>query len=143
MGKELCFEDVNVGDSIPPLVKNPTTRQLVMYAGASGDFYEIHYDHHFAVQGGLGEGVIVHGMLSMGWLAQMLTDWLPDWSLRKIDVRFASMARPGDTITCQGIITDKYQEDGKNFVDCEISCQNQDGAKTVMGTATAELPAKG
>ena len=34
-----------------------TTRQLVMYAGASGDYNRIHYDHHFAVEAGLG-GVI-------------------------------------------------------------------------------------
>jgi acyl dehydratase len=143
MAKELYYEDVNVGDEIPTLVKKPTTQQLVMYAGASGDFYQIHYDHHFAVNAGLSDGVIVHGMLSMGWLAQMLTDWLPDWALRKIDVRFAAMARPGDTISCKGKVTDKYQEDGKNFIDCEISCENQEGAKTVIGTATAELPSKG
>ncbi len=143
MGKELYFEDVNVGDDIPSLAKEPTTQQLVMYAGASGDFYQIHYDHHFAVNAGLNDGVIVHGMLSMGWVAQMLTDWLPDWGLRKIDVRFSAMAIPGDTITCKGKITEKYQENGKNYINCEISCENQEGAKTVMGTATAELPSKG
>ena len=57
----LYYDDVQVGDALPPLVKNPTTRQLVQYAGASGDYYEIHYDHHFAVQAGLKDGVIVHG----------------------------------------------------------------------------------
>lgn len=143
MAKKVSYEDIKVGDEIPKLVKNPTTQQLVMYAGASGDFYQIHYDHHFAVKGGLKDGVIVHGMLSMGWLAQMLTDWLPEWGLRKIDVRFAAMARPGDTITCRGTVSKKYQEEGKNYIDCEIFCENQDGARTVIGTATAELPLRG
>ncbi len=36
------LEDISVGDEIPPLTKSGTTRQLVMYAGASGDFKEIH-----------------------------------------------------------------------------------------------------
>ena len=45
-----------------------TTTQLVMYAGASGDFNRIHYDHPFAVQKGLG-GVIAHGMLTMAFAA--------------------------------------------------------------------------
>ena len=35
------YDDVQVGDAIPSLVKNPTTRQLVKYAGASGDYYEV------------------------------------------------------------------------------------------------------
>jgi flavin reductase (DIM6/NTAB) family NADH-FMN oxidoreductase RutF len=45
-----------------------TTTQLVMYAGASGDFNRIHYDHPFAVEKGLG-GVIAHGMLTMAFAA--------------------------------------------------------------------------
>ena len=73
----LYYDDVQVGDALPPLVKHPTTRQLVQYAGASGDLYEIHYDHHFAVKSGLKDGVIVHGLLTAGWLAQLMTDWLP------------------------------------------------------------------
>src|SRR5215510_603621 len=75
--QQLYYDDVQVGDALPPLVKNPTTRQLVQYAGASGDYYEIHYDHHFAVRSGLKDGVIVHGLLTAGWLAQLMTDWLP------------------------------------------------------------------
>ena len=59
--QQLYYDDVQVGDALPPLIKNPTTRQLVQYAGASGDYYEIHYDHHFAVKSGLKDGVIVHG----------------------------------------------------------------------------------
>ena len=75
--QQLYYDDVQVGDALPPLVKHPTTRQLVQYAGASGDYYEIHYDHHFAVKSGLKDGVIVHGLLTAGWLAQLMTDWLP------------------------------------------------------------------
>jgi acyl dehydratase len=89
MGKTpLYADDVQVGDELPELVKRPTTRQLVQYAGASGDYYEIHYDQHFAVHSGLKDGVIVHGLLTAGWLAQMMTDWLPSpKDLKKFGVR--------------------------------------------------------
>src|SRR5688500_14517452 len=54
MAKPLVYyDDLDVGDALPTLVKQPTTRQLVKYAGASGDYYEIHYDHQFAVKSGL------------------------------------------------------------------------------------------
>ncbi|TMC01487.1 MAG: hypothetical protein E6J30_12110 [Chloroflexi bacterium] len=56
---------VKAGEEIPELVKHPTTRQLVQYAGASGDFYEIHYDQDFARGVNL-PGVILHGLLKAG-----------------------------------------------------------------------------
>ena len=135
------YDDIQVGEEIPALVKKPTTRQLVKYAGASGDYYEIHYDHHFAVNAGLKEGVIVHGLLTAGWLAQMLTDWLPSpMALKKFGVSYRAMARPGDSITCTGQIVKKYEKDGEHLVDCEISAENQRGEKCAVGTATAALP---
>jgi acyl dehydratase len=139
--QQLYYDDVQVGDALPPLVKNPTTRHLVQYAGASGDYYEIHYDHHFAVQSGLKDGVIVHGLLTAGWLAQLMTDWLPSpLALKKFGVSYRSMARPGDTITCTGTIVSKYEKDGLHLVDCDITAENQRGEKCAIGNATVALP---
>jgi acyl dehydratase len=142
MSKQLLYyDDVQVGDALPALVKNPTTRQLVRYAGASGDYYEIHYDHHFAMQSGLKDGVIVHGLLTAGWLAQLLTDWLPSpLALKKFGVSYRSMARPGDTITCTGTIVNKYEKAGLHLLDCDIAAENQQGEKCAIGNATVALP---
>ena len=57
---QVYFEDVTEGMDIPTLEKNPTSRQLVQYAGASGDFYEIHYDKDYAIGNEL-PGPIIHG----------------------------------------------------------------------------------
>ena len=62
MSNVLYWEDVEEGTRVSPLEKHPTTQQLVMYAGASGDFYQIHYDNDFAKNNGL-PGVIIHGAL--------------------------------------------------------------------------------
>ena len=135
------YDDLNVGDAIPTLVKQPTTRQLVKYAGASGDYYEIHYDHQFAVKSGLNNGVIVHGLLTAGWMAQMLTDWLPSpMALKKFGVSYRAMARPGDTVSCKGTIIKKYDQNGEHLVECELSAENQRGDKCAIGNATAALP---
>ncbi len=48
MAEQVYWEDVTEGMELPSLVKNPTTQQLVRYAGASGDYYQIHYDKDFA-----------------------------------------------------------------------------------------------
>jgi acyl dehydratase len=137
----IYFDDLQVGDAIPTLVKEPTTRQLVKYAGASGDYYEIHYDHDFAVKSGLKDGVIVHGLLTAAWMAQMLTDWLPSpTALKKFGVSYRGMARPGDQVSCKGTIVKKYDADGEPLVDCEIYAENQRGEKCAIGHATATLP---
>ena len=73
MAEQVYFEDVNVGDEIPKLVKNCTTQQLVMWAAGSGDMYQIHYDKDFAVGNGL-PGIIVHGALKNAFLGQLLHD---------------------------------------------------------------------
>lgn len=137
----LYYDDLAVGDSLPDLVKQPTTRQLVQYAGASGDYYEIHYDHHYAVNAGLRDGVIVHGLLTAGWLAQLMTNWLPSQqSLKHFGVSYRAMARPGDTITCRGTIVAQYEKDGENLLDCDIYAENQRGEKCAIGKATVALP---
>src|SRR5260221_11170048 len=71
---KLPFEDVQVGDAIPTLVKGPVTHlQLVRYAGASGDFNPLHTDPKTGEALGTG-GIIAHGMLVIGSAGQMVTD---------------------------------------------------------------------
>ena len=69
------FEDVNVGDELPELVKHPDNRQLVMYAGASQDFVAIHYDLNVAKEAGH-PNVIIHGALKSAWLGELVTGWI-------------------------------------------------------------------
>src|SRR2546428_6165228 len=95
-------EDVQIGTEMPALVKPPVQQiQLTRYAGASGDFNPIHQDAAFAKAAGMGD-VFAHGMLSMGFVAQSVTDWLGVGTVRKIGVRFAAPGRLGDVITCPG-----------------------------------------
>jgi acyl dehydratase len=75
-----------------------TTTQLVMYAGASGDFNRIHYDHPFAEQAGLG-GVIAHGMLTMAFAASCAVEAFgPASRISNIEARFTSPVRVGDVV---------------------------------------------
>ena len=54
-----------------------TRDSLVRYAGASGDFNPIHYRDDFAQSVGL-DGVLAHGMLTMGVAVQVVSDWVVD-----------------------------------------------------------------
>lgn len=143
MVEQVFFEDIEAGSELPALVKYPTTMQLVKYAGASGDFYQIHYDKDFALANGL-PGVIVHGWLALSFLGQMLTDWLGErGTLVKLSGNYRGMNLVHEDIICSGRVTKKYVEDGKNLARVEIWAENPQGEKTVTGTAVVALPSRG
>jgi len=142
MAKQVYYEDVIEGSEIPALVKEPTTRQLVMWAGASGDYYPIHYDKDFAQSKGL-TGVIVHGQLVASFLGQLITDWIGEQgSLRKLTCNYRGMNFPGEAIICQGKVSKKYIENGEHFIECNIWAENVKGEKTVTGKAIVIIPAR-
>src|SRR3989442_15773704 len=70
-----AFERIQVGQSLPELRKTVTVEQIRAYAEASGDRNPIHLDEVFARSVGL-PGVIAHGLLTMAFGAQLVTDWL-------------------------------------------------------------------
>ena len=137
---KLYFEDVQVGDTIPKLVKSPVSHlQLVRYAGASGDFNPLHTDPKFGELIGVG-GIIAHGMLIMGFVGQLLSDYMGPTSLRKFDVRFKGMTRLDDVITCTGTITEKYETDGEARIAGKVQATDQNGEVKVAGTFVVALP---
>jgi acyl dehydratase len=137
MSAQLNLAKIEPGMEIPSLVKYPTTQQLAMWAGASGDFNPIHYDRDFALSRGL-LGVVVHGQLSTAFLCQMLSDWYgKKGSLKKINVSYKGLSYPGDTLTCRGVVKEKSAAD--NLVTLDIWVENQKGEKTVVGTAIVSL----
>src|SRR5258707_4855232 len=90
---KLYFEDVQVGDAIPTLVKGPVTHlQLVRYAVASGDFNPLHTDPKIGDALGI-VGIIPHGMLIMGFVGQMVMDYVVPTALRKFELTVKGLMR--------------------------------------------------
>ena len=141
--KKLFFEDVNVGDEIPPILKEVTLVQNVMYSAATWDFHRHHYDKEFAESKGF-PGPFVDGQMFGAFLAQMVTQWMGvDGILKKLGLTYKTMAVPGDVLSCKGKVTGKYIEEGENLVSCEMWIENQKG-RTIVAPAQAllALPSK-
>ena len=136
MSNQMDLDKIAVGDEIPSLEKHPTEQQLVMWAGASGDYNPIHYDKDFALARGL-PGVVVHGQLSTAFICQMLSDWYgKKGSLAKLNVSYKGLNFPGDTLVCRGIVREKV---GDGLIALDVRVENQRGEKTVTGTAVVKL----
>lgn len=71
------INELSVGQEIGSHTFSFTRDSLVKYAGASGDFNPIHYRDDFAKSVGL-DGVLAHGMLTMGAAVQVAVNWIGD-----------------------------------------------------------------
>lgn len=129
----LKFEELYLDREIEAIENNPISKvQLVKYAGASGDFNPLHTDDQFANKAGL-DGVIAHGMLSMGLLGKYVRQIVGDEAhIEQIQVRFSSMAKPQDVLTCTGKVA-SIEEEAKT-VTFDVAAINQHGKVVTAGT---------
>lgn len=136
----LKASQLSVGQTHEEVVVEDLKRtQIVMYAGASGDYNPIHTDEVFATQVAGYPTVFAHGMLTMGLTGKMLTNWVGDGRLRSFGVRFSSQVWPGDTLTARATVQAIRDEGGERIVELTLSTVNQDGREVASGTATARL----
>ena len=135
----LDYDTLAVGSQLPPLTLPPLTRlTLALYCGASGDHNPIHVDTDFAKSAGMPD-VFAHGMLSAAWLGRLLTAWVPQTSIRSLDIRFTAITHVGETITCTGEVTEKYEQAGQRFARVKLQTANQDGIVKLSGEAVVQL----
>lgn len=123
------------GTQLPTLTKHVTQEMVNAYAEVSGDHNPIHLDPDAARAVGL-EGTIAHGMLSMAFLGQLLTAWLaaqptPGGWVARLRVRFQAMVRPGDTLTCQGILGERSGDRQR----ADLWIENAQGERVLSGDA--------
>ena len=123
----------------PALSKTPVDRvQLARYAGASGDFNPVHVDETYAKSLGM-PSVYAPGMLIMGFLGQLVSDWARGAQLRRYSVKFSKIVWPGDTVVCKGRVTERWGDEGRYFAELDVWAENQKGELVLRGGAQIQL----
>ena len=125
------FQDVSVGDDLPPLEKHITMAHMMAYGAATWDFIRIHYDADYVR--GLGfDGPFLDGQMMGGFLAQQVQDWAgPEAFLRKLSFSNRAMVYPGDSVICHGVVIGKFVEKREALVTCDLWVVNQNAEKVV------------
>ena len=132
----LSASNLKAGDTYTEcLVEDLSRTQIVMYAGASGDYNPVHTDEKFTKEIAGYPSVFAHGMLTMGMTGRMLTNYVGDGRLTKYGVRFTSQVWPGDTLNSTATVVDVT--DG--IVNLSVETTNQDGALVLSGYAAARV----
>jgi len=126
------YDQDQPGTELPPRQYQVTRRDLVRYAGASGDFNVIHWNERVAKSVGLPD-VIAHGMLTMALAGRFVTEWAGDpGAVTEYGVRFsAPVVVPDDdkgaTVEISGIVTERL--DGQR-VAVDVTARS-DGTKVL------------
>lgn len=130
---------VNVGDKLPEHVQGPISRAtLALFAGASNDYVPLHIDSDFAKSAGMSD-VFAHGMLSMAYLGQMLTTWVPQERLRQWNARFTAITPLYATVICRGEVVEILEFDGERQARLKIEAHTDQGVQTLAGEAIVSL----
>ena len=137
--QKLFFDEVSEGDAAPEVAHELTRTDLVMYAGASGDFNPMHTDEVSAQAAGL-PSVFGHGMFTAGLLGTAITDYVGVGNLRTYKIRFTKQTWPGEVLSTHVTVARKYEEGNEHRVDLECTVTNQTGESKLSGVAVVALP---
>ncbi|HZO37224.1 MAG TPA: MaoC/PaaZ C-terminal domain-containing protein [Solirubrobacteraceae bacterium] len=122
------FDALSVGDAFETRGRTIGEGDVSLFAGLTGDHHPLHTDAVFAAAHQFGERV-AHGMLVLS-AAVGLVPFDPDHilALRRVrDVTFKQPVRFGDTIRCEGAISEASAlTDEAGLVTCDIRVRNQD-----------------
>ena len=113
-----------------------TRTQLVMYAGAAGDFHPLHHDEPHAQSRGY-PGVFVPGMLSMAMVGRALLERVPVSAVREFGGRFHAQLWPGDAL--HAYTREAAAEPGTRRL--ETTALDQNGRRIFSGHALVEMDA--
>ncbi|MBO0747545.1 MAG: MaoC family dehydratase N-terminal domain-containing protein [Acidimicrobiaceae bacterium] len=135
----LLEQHLEVGHTFSQTVVEDLSRtEIVMYAGASGDFNPLHHDEVFVRSAGY-PGVFAHGMLVMGLTGKLLTDTVGDGNLLRFGGRFTNQVWPGDTLTAEAVITEVRTESDQTVADFSVTTKNQKDEVVFSGQASARV----
>ncbi len=138
----LRFDEVTIGDELPPCPIPITAKLIVAGAIASRDYQDVHHDRELAVKRGSPD-IFMNILTTSGLCARYLSDWAgPEVLLRRLAFRLGVPNYPHDTMTLSGSVHSKRLDGGAGIVEVGLRGYNRLGDH-VTGIVVLELPATG
>ena len=124
-----------IGEELPPLIKTIGQRRIDCYSGVRP--HSIHTDPDWARRKGF-KAPLVQAMMSTAYVSQLMMQCAGEGFVRggRMSVSFIKPVFAGDTLTVRGRVKSREPEGGRTRVTVEVWCEDRDGAKTMVGTAS-------
>jgi acyl dehydratase len=129
---------VSIGQELPRLVKDIPQRRIDAYSGVRPNY--IHSDEAFARKRGF-RAPLAQAMMSTAYVSELMTRFVGTGFVKggTMSMTFIKPVFAGDRLTVHGVVKEQHPEHGRTRVVVEVWCENQDGDKTAIGTATGLL----
>ena len=133
--KPRTAKPLEVGAELPTLEKRISQRRIDCYSPVRPN--SIHTDPEWARQKGF-KAPLAQALMSTAYVSQMMVDFAGEGFVKggKISASFIKPVMVGDTLTVHGRIKSREAEGDRTRVTVEVWCENQDGVKTMVGTAS-------
>lgn len=137
--------DIQPGLEIEGRSFSPTRETIWEFCEASLDYNPLHWDDEY-MKSDFGStnfgGIIMHGMSNFSLITRMMTDWaLPAGGIhRRLETRWKSPVKPGDTITPTGVVKKVKTTEKANWVVVSVHVKNQENTLVAEGEAMVEFP---
>jgi acyl dehydratase len=129
------FQEVKVGEELPPLDVSTTAALVVGGALASRDFTPVHHDKAAAQAQGLPD-IFMNILTTNGFVGRYVADWAgPNALVRGIKTKLGGPNMPGDTLKIRGTVASAKG----GLVAIQVTGNNSWG-NHVSATVTVELP---
>ena len=127
--------EIEVGQELPTLEKTIQQRQIDCYSGVRPN--SIHTDPEWARKKGF-RAPLAQAMMSTAYVSQLMVQYCGEGFVKggKMSVAFIKPVVVGDTLTVHGCVKSREKEGDRTRVTVEVWCENQDGVKTMVGTAS-------
>jgi len=124
-----------IGGELPPLTKTIAQRQLDCYSGVRP--HSIHTDPEWAHKKGF-RAPLVQAMMSTAYVSQLMMQCAGEGFVKggRMSVSFIKPVFVDETLTVRGRVKSREAEGDGTRVTVEVWCENQDGVKTMVGTAS-------
>lgn len=136
----VTWDSVEVGQTLPTASRDITAALIVVGAiSATHDYENVHHDY-FAAKAAGADNVFMNILTTNGLIGKYLTDWTgTEGELKKIQLKLAVPNYPGDKMTLNSQVTEKYEKDGDYLVEIAFYGENSLGYHA-LGKAVVALP---
>jgi hydroxyacyl-ACP dehydratase HTD2-like protein with hotdog domain len=130
---------IRSGQEIPSFQITVSKIQMMMYAAAIWNPFQLHWDSDYSRKLGFPDAIIPGPMFG-AYIVEMLVRWAGSpFKIKSIEYKNRAIAIPGDTLICRGKTLTQYKEADRCYWDCQVWIENQNGLVLAEGQAAVCL----
>ncbi|MBI2316005.1 MAG: acyl dehydratase [Betaproteobacteria bacterium] len=139
--KQRYWDDIEVGDEVPPVSFPLSIYRMVMAAGGNRDFNSIHHNSEYARRTGAPD-MYANNTFLQGMWERTVREYIGlAGVIRKVaGFRMKIFNTVGETVVTRGRVKRRWLEGATGMLELEIWCETSKGVSVGPGTVTVTLP---